>query len=80
MGRFKFEADRPILDCRRQGMQFRAGVDLWLIRRIDGLSGIIFKIAQFVFRRRERFVVDWAKCESEQQRLEKEALKALKGG
>ena len=80
LNRIRFELDCPILDCRQRGMRWRRDTDLKFIKLIDGLSGILFKVAQFVYRRRERFVVDYYDCEAEIRRIEKEILKALKEG
>ena len=80
LNRIRFELDCPVLSCRQRGMRWRRDTDLKLLKLIDGLSGILFKVAQFVYRRRGGYVNDYFECEAEMLRLKKEVLKALKGG
>jgi len=80
LNRIRFELDCPVLSCRQRGMRWRRDTDLKLLKLIGGLSGILSKVAQFVYRRRQRFVVDYYICQAEIQRIEKEILKALKEG
>ena len=79
LNRIRFELDCPVPSCRLRGMRWRRDTDLKLLGLIDGLSGVLFKVAQFVYRRRERYVIDYFDFEVELRRLEKETLKALKG-
>ena len=80
LNRIRFELDCPVLSCRQRGMRWRRDTDLKLLGLIDGLSGVLFKVAQFVYRRRGRYIDDYFECEAEMLRLKKEILKALKGG
>ena len=80
LNRIRFELDCPVLSCRLRGMRWRRDTDLKLLGLIDGLSGVLFKVAQFVYRRRGRYIDDYFECEAEMLRLKKEILKALRGG